>query len=1005
MKKRLLACLLTAAMLTSLFPLPALAAEAERPQWMVTEFEPLDEDKAVQTIPQGGDPDLPDQLTARAYVIEDDTVVLLPPEETEQEEQHQPDEPEETGDSQPPVDGQEGPEDKQPQTDEPEAGQLPSDSAGEPSTPDVALTSKMVENDLEPAEEQEPDIQSVTISGVTWESQPEADLAAPGEHIYTPVLPAAYDVAEGVELPTIAVTVTAAEQTALQRVQALIDDLPPSEGITANNRARVEAQLAAIDEARAGLTDAEAGQLDNSRYQAVVSALSELDGQRGVDVPVPVDDPPVEQFNLTPGNTYWFDLSGVGIPGTVNTGNSYDAVTIPDTTLHWVPFTYVGTINAYVLNSASSGQTNASADAAQATTASGTYGYTYDHSLFIADYTVTNKASWNDLNDSGKNMIFGTPYTSARVSYVMRAPSAGSDYTGSDDSIRGTPQSNEWDVIVDKGAGYIKNWSSLYSWGQDTWLASDRAARGWVSARTWSYYNATSRNVAVGFRPVLELPASDALPSDSLKVVTLDLNGGKAGTTNTAQNGPVNIVVKSGENFTAPSSEGLTRPDGNTGSYFKWMGDDGTLYTPNEIVPVSVGNLTAVWQTSPAFSQQPENKEITVGATATFTAFAVGDPVPTKYQWQVNTGNSWEDITSATGGSYTTDTANISMNGWQYRCVASNSGGDSVESNPATLTVNKLNPTVTKPAPKDNLTYTGQEQELISRGSTTDGTMQYSLEENGSYSNTIPVGTDAGTYTVWYKVVGDDNYNDVAARSIDVTIDQKSIAGATVTLGGNLTYTGQQQAQEVSSVVIDGLYATYTVSNNQQTDAETYTLTVTGNGNFTGTQTKKFTIAKATNSITGLTCADIVFGGTPNPSATADFGTVTYAYSNVQDGIYELWNTSNSKGTWYVKATVQGTSNYTGAEARIMLLVQCPWLSHWIWGLSGKLRQSPPQEKPISWAIPAARRKESGSLYSRPLTFLQKSQASPALSLWKVVVRPLVTILPDRVRPWAYRYS
>mgnify|MGYP006922429214 CR=1 FL=1 len=38
-----------------------------------------------------------------------------------------------------------------------------------------------------------------------------------------------------------------------------------------------------------------------------------------------------------------------------------------------------------------------------------------------------------------------------------------------------------------------------------------------------------------------------------------------------------------------------------------------------------------------------------------------------------------------------------------------------------------------------------------------------------------------------------------------------------------------------------------------------------------------------------------------------------------------------------------------------MLLVHCPWLSHWIWGLSGKLRQSPPQEKPISLAIPAAR--------------------------------------------------
>ena len=54
MKKRLLACLLTAAMLVSLFPLPALAAEAERPEWTVTAFDPLDEDIAVQTVPRAG---------------------------------------------------------------------------------------------------------------------------------------------------------------------------------------------------------------------------------------------------------------------------------------------------------------------------------------------------------------------------------------------------------------------------------------------------------------------------------------------------------------------------------------------------------------------------------------------------------------------------------------------------------------------------------------------------------------------------------------------------------------------------------------------------------------------------------------------------------------------------------------------------------------------------------------------------------------------------------------
>ncbi len=260
MKKRLLACLLTAAMLVSLFPLPALAAEAQRPEWMVTAFAPLDEDIAVQTIDQGGEPVLPDSLTAWAYVIEDDTAVIPPPEGLEQE-------------------------NDQPQTDGPEDEQLPSDSTGEPFAP---LTEAMVENELEPAEKQEPDIQPVTIPGVIWEAQPEFAPNAPGEYVYTPVLPAAYEVAGEVELPVISVTVTAAEQTALQRVQAMIVALPAPEDITAENRAGVEAQLEAIGEAWAELSEEDALRLDTARLEAARDALAALDGQTENELPAPL---------------------------------------------------------------------------------------------------------------------------------------------------------------------------------------------------------------------------------------------------------------------------------------------------------------------------------------------------------------------------------------------------------------------------------------------------------------------------------------------------------------------------------------------------------------------------------------------------------------------------------------------------------------------------------------------------------------------------------------------
>lgn len=270
-----------------------------------------------------------------------------------------------------------------------------------------------------------------------------------------------------------------------------------------------------------------------------------------------------EQFeNVTPGATYWFDLSGEGIPGTVNTENSQGAVSVPDTTLTWVPFTYAGTINAYKLESA------------QATTEDYAKENTYDHSLFISDYAVTHTVSWDDLN--GKNMIFGKDYQSGGVGYTLRAPSAGSSFTGSGDSERGTPENNEWDVILNKDSSYIKSWSGMFSWGQDTYAtyASYRARRGYGSARHWGWGSSSVRYAPLGFRPVLEILNADSLTSDGLSVVAVDLNGGKIGTTE----GSVNVVVKSGESFTAPSGEGLTAPvDG--AEFMGWKADDIASHT------------------------------------------------------------------------------------------------------------------------------------------------------------------------------------------------------------------------------------------------------------------------------------------------------------------------------------------------------------------------------------------------------------------------------------------
>ena len=300
------------------------------------------------------------------------------------------------------------------------------------------------------------------------------------------------------------------------------------------------------------------------------------------DIALTVENQPDEQFALTPGGRYYFDLSAMNIPGAANRD-------LPDSTLHYVPFTYVGTVDAYKLTSA------------MATTEEYAQQNKYPHSLFVADYAVTHTVSWNGLNDEG--LIFGKNYASGGVDYTLRAPSVGSNATGSGDSQRGVPQSNEWDTMLNKNSGYIKNWNGIYSWGQDTtrYNSSFRAVRGFISARLWGIDNAASSDPNVVFRPVLEVLNSDTLGSDGMKVVTLDLNGGKLG----GSSEDIQIIVKNGSTFTAPMSGGLTRPDGNTGSYFMWLGSNGKLYAPGASVPADVTKLTAQFALSEQFSLTP----------------------------------------------------------------------------------------------------------------------------------------------------------------------------------------------------------------------------------------------------------------------------------------------------------------------------------------------------------------------------------------------------------------
>ena len=344
------------------------------------------------------------------------------------------------------------------------------------------------------------------------------------------------------------------------------------------------------------------------------------------DIALTVENQP-EQFTLASGGRYYFDLSAMDIPGTVNSN-------LPDSTLHYVPFTYVGTVDAYSLKNEADKDTTP-----------------YEHSLFIADYNV--KCSLQRETLAEMNLIYGQTYTASNVNYTLRAPSVGDHHRNEGEGSGLAPIDNEWDTIYQKSADYIKNWYKMRSFGQDIGTGN---VEGWYLSRGghfaaqvtfWARPTLPERDT--GFRPVLEVMNPDTLGSDGLKAVTLDLGGGKLG--NSSED--IQIIVKNGSTFTAPASDGLTRPDGNTDSYFMWLDGNGNSYEPGGSVPADVTELTVQW-TAPTYAVTLNTNGGTINSgNVTGYTYGVGATLPTDVTRTGYTFKGWYDNENLTGSPVT----------------------------------------------------------------------------------------------------------------------------------------------------------------------------------------------------------------------------------------------------------------------------------------------------------------------------------------------------------------
>ena len=180
----------------------------------------------------------------------------------------------------------------------------------------------------------------------------------------------------------------------------------------------------------------------------------------------------------------------------------------------------------------------------------------------------------------------------------------------------------------------------------------------------------------------------------------------------------------------------------------------------------------------------------TKGATVTFSILKTGETTPITL--------SGSDVKYTTVGTGTTKfyVAEYTFNDFGSYTISFTAAKDgyTVQSAEKKLTVTKAAiPASAITAPAANaLTYNGNEQELVTKGSVDAkyGEMQYRLGTSGGFSTATPTAADAGTYTVYYKVVGAEGYNDTAAKSIKVTVSPVKIKGICNVTSVSKTYDG-----------------------------------------------------------------------------------------------------------------------------------------------------------------------------------------------------------------------
>lgn len=761
---------------------------------------------------------------------------------------------------------------------------------------------EVLENTAQPEQEKgQPKEETIIIENITWRSAPEYDGDTAGEYIFTAVLPAGYRLAEGVAMPQITVEVQEdIEDEEILRVQALIDALPTVEEVKAmdmdgqraaydQTQEAYDAYMALTEEQRALITGAEVFEALFAFFNGQIMPLATV-----ISSDVTWEN---QTFNtavtIAEGRTVTITLKGTNEVHSETC--EYAAINVPSSSTLIIRGD--GELKAYGFNAGSSGG-NGSAGIG-----GGRYG--------------NNNNPYNQFN-CGKIIIYsGTVYAvggygAAGIGMAHYQQDEGSltIYGGTVTAVGGGGGKGIGRAkTTNSGSGFTVtvDYPGHVAYGSDS-DANNYVAIDESNEVNWKNYGwikiAPSPVTDFEFSGTDKIAVRDNEETDISKLISIESKGEASAEKLLSAGIVYSVSGNKNSNTTIDGNGNLKIGDGETASHILITAVSKADYNKKT-------NITAAIEYHP----QPIQNLVYTGAAQALVKAGSIEGGTMKYSLDGKT-YSTNVPTATAAGDYTI----------RYKSEGASYAPDTPSERFVTVTIGKATPAPNVQAVQ-GLIYTGESHKLVT-GSTTGGTLEYSL--NGTdYNESIPTGIDVGNYTVYYKVTGDSNYNDVTAKTLSVSIG-KATPNVTPPTGNiNLKYTGEEQELIEAGRAVGG---TLQYSLNQTTGYSTDIPTGTDAGeykvwykidetnNYKGVEptSVNVTIAKENAEITEPPKPKTLrYNGSPQElvtAGTASFGIVVYSLD--KEGEYtESIPEGTNPGNYRVWYKVEDTDNYDGVEA------------------------------------------------------------------------------------------